>query len=143
MLGDGGKVNHSMDNNGCSGDGPLDCRRATWSHANNVLLLGPMLDQTMNFGRSGPHDVYTHLSNNVENPFYFDGIFPLVDYSLLIASPPNLPTLEPLLETGSDGSRSLSSSPSSTYSTLYFNDDVASLSLANNVSQEPLLYNLL
>lgn len=120
MLGDGGKVNHFMDSNGCSGDGPLDCRRATWSYANNALLLGPMLDQTVNFGWSGlPHDAYTRPSSDFENPFYFDGIFPtLVDYSPLIASPPNLPTLEPFLEAGSDGSWSLSSSPSSTYSTL-------------------------
>lgn len=146
ILGHGGEASHFMDNNGWSNDNPLDYRRANWSTANNALLMGPTLDETVNVGSSGlPH--YTYLSSTFENPFCFDGIFPTtVDCPLLIASPSNLPTLEQFLEAGSDGSQSSSSSPSSTYSTLYttdFNDDVASLSLANNVSQESLLYNLM
>jgi hypothetical protein len=138
ILGDGGEASNFMDNNGWSNDNPLDFRRANWSTANNALLMGPTLDETVNAKPSGlPHDIYSYLSSNFY-PFCFDGIFPTtVDYPLLVTSPSNLPTLEQFLEAGSDGSQSSLSSPSSTYSTLYttdFNDDV---------SQEPLLYTLM
>ncbi|KAF8559185.1 hypothetical protein OG21DRAFT_1481033 [Imleria badia] len=145
ILSNGGEAGRFMDNNGWSVDDPLDYQRANWFPANDALLLGPMFDQTVNAGPSGlPHDIYTYSSSNSENPFCFDDILPTsVDYPLL-ASPSNFPTLGPFLEAGSDGSQSSWSSPSSTYSTLYtanFNDDVVSLSLANNISQESLLYN--
>lgn len=148
FSGDVGEASHFIDNNGWLTDDPFDCRRANWSPANNALFLGPMIDGTVNVGPSGlPLDAYTCLSSNFENPICFNGIFPTtVDYPFLVASPSTFPTLEPFLEGGSDGTRSSSSSPSSTYSTLYttdFNDDVASLSLANNVSQEPPLYNIM
>lgn len=145
-LGDNREASYFMDNNGWSDDNPLDCRRPDWFPAHDALLLGSMLDQTVNVGPSGlPHDIYPYLSSDFKNPFCFDGIFPTtVDYSLLV--PLNLPVFEPFLEAGSDGSQSSSSSPSSTHSALYttdFNDDVALLSLASNISQESLLYNIM
>ena len=143
-MSDGGEASHFMDNNGWSGDDPLDCRWANWSPANNALLPGPMLDHTVNVGPFGlPHDICTYPSSNSENPFCFDGLLPTsVDFPLLV-SPSNFPTPEPFLEAGNDRSQSSWLSPSSAYSILYttnFNDDVVSLSLANSVSQESLLY---
>ncbi|KAG8218542.1 hypothetical protein J3R82DRAFT_4183 [Butyriboletus roseoflavus] len=149
-LRNSGEANYFMDNNGWSDDDPLDCRRAKWFPANDALLLGSesMLDQTLSVGPSGiPHDIYPDLSSDFKNPFCFDGIFPTtVDYPLFV-SPLNLSVLEPFPEAESDGSQasSSSSSPSSTYSALYTTDfnDVASLSLASNASQESLLYNII
>lgn len=136
-----------MDDNGWSDDNPLDSRRPNWFPANDALFLGSLLDQTANVGPSGlPHDIYPYLSGDFKKPFCFDSTFPTtVDYPLLVISPLNLPALEPYLEAGSNGSQSSSSSPSSTYSALYttdFYDDVASLSLASNASQESLLYDI-
>ncbi|KAF8138365.1 hypothetical protein EV363DRAFT_523939 [Boletus edulis] len=147
ILGDRGDISYLTDNNGWLDDGPLDCRWANCFPANDTLFLGPMLDQTVNVGPLDlPHDVYPYMSSNLGNPLCLDGISPTpFDYSL-VASPPNFPTLEPFLEAGSDGSQSSWSSPSSTYSALYtanLNDDVVSLSLAHDVSQEPLLHNLI
>ncbi|KAH0839828.1 hypothetical protein J3R83DRAFT_775 [Lanmaoa asiatica] len=146
-FGDSSDASYFMDNNGWSDDDLLlDRRRANWSPANDALLLGSILDQTVNVGPSGlPRDIYPYLSRDFKNPFCFDGALPATaDYPLLVASPLNLSVLEPFLVAGSDGSQSSSSSPASTYSALHatdFNDDVVSLSLANNArSQESLLY---
>ena len=148
ISGNGGEASHVTENNGWL-DVPFDCRRAKWAPANNSVLLDPMIDQTMNVGLSGhPDNIYTFPSGSFENPgpFSFDCMLPQpVDYSLLAASSSH-PIFAPFLEAGSDGSQSSWSSPSSTYSALYtanFNDDVLSLSLPNNASQDSLLYNLL
>lgn len=142
-LADSGWASHFMDE--WPGDHQLDCRRANLSPANNIPLL--MVDQTANVGSGIAHDVYPYLSSNFENLFHSDSILPAtIDYPLLSASPLNLLVLEPFLEAGIDGSESSWSSPSSAYSALYttdFNDDVVSLSLANNASQESLLYNIM
>lgn len=125
-------------------DHPLDCRRVNLPPTNKTLP--PVLDQTANFGSGIPHDVCPYQSNDLENPFYFDGIFPSTLGYPLLSSPLNLSVLEPFLEAGIMGPQSSWSSPSSTYSALYttsFNDDEVSLSLANNASQESHLYNIM
>ncbi|KAG9317361.1 hypothetical protein JVU11DRAFT_1560 [Chiua virens] len=142
-LSDESQGSNFVDNGGWQDDGPVDCRRADLYHANHSLLLGTMFDQTTNIDPPAlPPDAYAYLSSDIQGQFYCDGIFPpTVDYSLLTASPLNIPVLEPFLEASSDGSQSSWSSPSSTYSTLCttdLNNDMMSLSLAN-MSQELLL----
>lgn len=141
VLGGGDEASYTTNNGAWLGsDDPLDCRQANWSSANDILLPGSMFHQIASMGPSGnTHDIYGYSASN---PFSCDGMmFTPANYSLLV-SPPNPPTW-PFLETGSNGSQSTWSSPSSTYSALYstgFDDDVASLSLANDVSQEsPLM----
>lgn len=149
-LNDSGEASCFMDNNGWLDDDPLDYRRAKHPPANDALLLGSMLDQTVNGSSGFPRDIYPSLSSNFKNQFCLDGIFPTtVNYPLLVVSPLNLPAvLEPFPEVEIDGSQSSSSSssPSLMYSALYttdFNDDAASLSLASNASQDSLLYNII